>query len=294
MDLPGRAGNDLGSFMFAMGPVPVKADAIAKLDLKAELSASASLAVETNVRAISKTSFGVNYTEGLGWSAVHSEEFSHTYDPVEMKALGVAGVKGYVMPEVQLKLDFIGGPTVSFSPYLEARALDIETVGIVNTGVINNYHCVGLTMQLRRGLDVGVAAEINVGLPGVLSKIHGPDKEWGPITVFKLMPKVLWSKCLGSTDVAATGAADTCTDGSCPHTDDGDCDDGGPGSEYAVCPLGTDCNDCAASAAGGGTPATPVASPTEAATGGGGWAGDWGETYDFGDGTGGGLGGFGR
>ena len=28
------------------------------------------------------------------------------------------------------------------------------------------------------------------------------------------------------------------------YTDDGHCDDGGPGSGYAACPLGTDCADC--------------------------------------------------
>ena len=30
----------------------------------------------------------------------------------------------------------------------------------------------------------------------------------------------------------------------CPYADDGDCDDGGPGSDYSVCELGTDCADC--------------------------------------------------
>jgi hypothetical protein len=34
-----------------------------------------------------------------------------------------------------------------------------------------------------------------------------------------------------------------CTD-TCPYAYDGVCDDGGPGSQYAVCELGTDCTDC--------------------------------------------------
>lgn len=33
-------------------------------------------------------------------------------------------------------------------------------------------------------------------------------------------------------------------DNTCPHAYDGVCDDGGPGSLYAVCPVGTDCYDC--------------------------------------------------
>ena len=30
----------------------------------------------------------------------------------------------------------------------------------------------------------------------------------------------------------------------CATANDGECDDGGPGHLYALCPLGTDCNDC--------------------------------------------------
>ena len=34
-----------------------------------------------------------------------------------------------------------------------------------------------------------------------------------------------------------------CTD-ECPYANDGDCDDGGPDSDYAVCRFGSDCGDC--------------------------------------------------
>jgi len=37
----------------------------------------------------------------------------------------------------------------------------------------------------------------------------------------------------------------TCVDSpGCPHLNDGDCDDGGPGSDYDICDYGTDCSDC--------------------------------------------------
>ncbi len=35
-------------------------------------------------------------------------------------------------------------------------------------------------------------------------------------------------------------------DDRCPHAGDGECDDGGPGAMYAVCPYGSDCRDCGA------------------------------------------------
>ena len=33
-------------------------------------------------------------------------------------------------------------------------------------------------------------------------------------------------------------------DNTCKHPNDGDCDDGGFGSEYSACAAGTDCDDC--------------------------------------------------
>jgi len=39
------------------------------------------------------------------------------------------------------------------------------------------------------------------------------------------------------------GEGDGCSE-ICSHASDGDCDDGGPGSEYSICRLGTDCTDC--------------------------------------------------
>ena len=35
----------------------------------------------------------------------------------------------------------------------------------------------------------------------------------------------------------------SCTN-TCSYAGDGDCDDGGPGSDFSLCPLGTDCTDC--------------------------------------------------
>ena len=52
-----------------------------------------------------------------------------------------------------------------------------------------------------------------------------------------LVSAVLWA--LASSVVGAI----ICTD-SCAYSFDGDCDDGGSGSEYSFCEIGTDCGDC--------------------------------------------------
>jgi len=43
---------------------------------------------------------------------------------------------------------------------------------------------------------------------------------------------------------ACTCGASGATGNTCPWNNDGYCDDGGPGSQYAFCALGTDCSDC--------------------------------------------------
>jgi len=66
---------------------------------------------------------------------------------------------------------------------------------------------------------------------------------------------LVWMACSGSGGGSpppseATGGSGTtsgtpelCTD-TCTYAADGECDDGGPGSLYSVCELGTDCTDC--------------------------------------------------
>jgi secreted trypsin-like serine protease len=79
----------------------------------------------------------------------------------------------------------------------------------------------------------------------------------------------------GPADSAgAVGCEDTCA-----WPGDGECDDGGPGSLYAVCAYGTDCTDCGPR--DGSAPPTPGGTPTPAPPPAGGmcddtcyWAGD--------------------
>lgn len=60
---------------------------------------------------------------------------------------------------------------------------------------------------------------------------------------------------------APPGARELCADDSdrCEYLLDGECDDGGAGSTYAACPVGSDCSDCGPRALMGNTP--PVLSP---------------------------------
>ena len=72
--------------------------------------------------------------------------------------------------------------------------------------------------------------------------------------------------CLGeyhNLDFYQRTDATPCTE-SCNYASDGDCDDGGPGSEYSSCQLGTDCTDCGLSDWAGSSPmaALPPMAPS--------------------------------
>jgi hypothetical protein len=62
-----------------------------------------------------------------------------------------------------------------------------------------------------------------------------------PLLYFLLMIATL-------TTALGVGACDNDDDelcsNSCEYARDGDCDDGGQGSDYDLCRLGTDCEDC--------------------------------------------------
>lgn len=56
------------------------------------------------------------------------------------------------------------------------------------------------------------------------------------------------------------GGRATCTN-TCSYSSDGDCDDGGPGSEYSSCSLGSDCVDCGGDATNAPKPPPPPPPP---------------------------------
>eukprot|EP00966_Prymnesium_polylepis_P098808 2288179-Prymnesium_polylepis.1 len=60
--------------------------------------------------------------------------------------------------------------------------------------------------------------------------------------------------CALALVTASLASAQTCTN-TCVHPSDGDCDDGGAGSEYSACAYGSDCADC------GGRASPPPAPP---------------------------------
>ena len=84
-----------------------------------------------------------------------------------------------------------------------------------------------------------------------------------------LPPVVTWATHINWRPVAPrpqtcaaelnAACADTCED-TCTFSSDEFCDDGGPGSEYSLCPMNTDCSDCGAPTGLRGCHLSPVPS----------------------------------
>jgi hypothetical protein len=69
----------------------------------------------------------------------------------------------------------------------------------------------------------------------------------------------LYSLCPLGSDCADCGPRTVLCTDTCPHAHDGECDDGGPDSLYSICDLGSDCGDCGPREVVGGAPAAPTA-----------------------------------
>ena len=52
-----------------------------------------------------------------------------------------------------------------------------------------------------------------------------------------------WEACIREPRQLECNTTTSCSN-TCTFADNGDCDDGGPGAQYNVCALGTDCADC--------------------------------------------------
>lgn len=87
---------------------------------------------------------------------------------------------------------------------------------------------------------------------GTLCIGYEPENSWGCATTCSAHSDCATDCCVniqGETQTYCSPSASFCGDfGKCIDTclfnDDGDCDDGGPGSDYDLCELGTDCADC--------------------------------------------------
>ena len=79
-------------------------------------------------------------------------------------------------------------------------------------------------------------------------------------SVYGCFETMVMKECRQGECVPAGSDASACSD-SCTFAQDGDCDDGGSGSEFAICEEGTDCTDCSRDQLPPAVPSSPSPPP---------------------------------
>jgi hypothetical protein len=95
-----------------------------------------------------------------------------------------AGLIVSLKPSLTFMIDYIGGPTIGASPYLEMAL----------TASPNTDHCEGMIMMMNWGVHVTLGAKIDIHLLGHTLYQH----TWGPSTIYQLK-KPIGAGCLPSS-----------------------------------------------------------------------------------------------
>jgi len=246
------ARRNLGTTKFLVGPVPVRV--AAELDVDASLSGSldGSATFSAGVSASAYFSGGVAYRDG-GWQTIHNNAWSHSSQTPTVSASATGPISLAIVPTISLVVNWIGGPYMTIYPFL---GVDLEA---------NLTSC---SAALGWGIEVSIGARIDIQNPANGQPIGCGlcRHELGEIVVFSTgtQPLMTCEPCsvcipgLGGTWVDENGGCECEDDPVCRWLSDGECDDGGSGSEYSLCPLGTDCSDCGSRCAPPPPPPPPL------------------------------------
>ena len=201
--------HELGEVDFAIGPVPVHATCLIDLSLRADIGAGDYVHYDTWVRAQYPTSLvGVRYDRyDGGWSVVKDIEMtpslSHQFPPT-LTVSTWAYLNISFVPDIEVNIDFFGGPTVTPFPYF--------TIATGHSyGGYNLYaNCDNdqLFASTGWGVNTNVSAALELDLPGVLSKLDEKLESIGPFTVHRGQYHQLWDHCINTGvagDVLAAG-----------------------------------------------------------------------------------------
>lgn len=106
---------DLATLNIPVGPVPVVLD----IDLVVTMGINGTVTAEIQASAQQSTDvrIGGEYTDADGWGGINEKSSSFEVPPPEF-GLSDASARGYVRPELQIKLYGIAGPFVYAEPYV--------------------------------------------------------------------------------------------------------------------------------------------------------------------------------
>jgi uncharacterized protein YceK len=142
--------------------------------------------------------------------------------------IGLSGCKSIVRAAVETLVELTNGDERREAPTLDAPTVDEATSGK------DNEETAAAPEPLVATPAPQAPGAVEVGGNEPPARPTAPATAAAPGTAATKPP-------LPAKPGAAEGAGCTNT---CRTAFDTECDDGGPGSLYSICPLGTDCSDC--------------------------------------------------
>ncbi len=106
---------NLNTIVFQVGPVPV----VIKIDLVVSVGVDGTLTADIYTSASQSTSLrlGAEYTDDDGWSEINETSSNFEFQPPQFNLTSV-NARGYVRPQVEIKLYGVAGPFVFAEPYV--------------------------------------------------------------------------------------------------------------------------------------------------------------------------------
>lgn len=175
----------IGSIDFSIGPVPVHIQGDVDLDLGVKLTAQEGVDASVWISANTSASYGIQYQDGH-WSNPAQHQWSHDGHYPTLNPLSSVGLTVSLTPSITFMIDYIGGPTVGVTPYLEL-GVDLNDA----SSTTNSPTCDGLSIMMNWGVEVKLGAKIDIHLLGHTLYQH----TWGPSLIYQLK-KPIGSGCL--------------------------------------------------------------------------------------------------
>lgn len=199
-------------FVQWVGGIPVVETVALKVSagVRIESDIEETINVSLGGAAYGSVAAGAEFADGA-WDLVGENTIAFSALPTTVTGEGSMAIRAFIEATVVLKFYGVVGPGIGIAPYV---GLD-RTNGVVSRRV-------GVVGEWRGVVSLPLIDDAWIGVQGRLfdAWMDFPSYEEQPLS-----------------------APGMCTN-TCPYAGDGECDDGGALSSYAICDLGTDCGDC--------------------------------------------------
>lgn len=142
---------------FAIGPIPVIVQVDIPIQAGYELDVEANAVLEASMSAHGSFQYGIGYTANAGLHLINENDFDYSGGIYTVNGAAQASLTVYLLPVVNIGVDFIGNVNIGIKPFLES------TIGI-STRWTDPCAKIGAALAVNLGLQVTAGAELDIKL----------------------------------------------------------------------------------------------------------------------------------